>query len=95
MTRKGAYRHPGSRKAPVLPMMTEWPPRSKTKGLPRQPLIAQYYVNLSANSLKLPLTEPLSAKDETTLNVFYGKYKFISQDRVSYDHRPSSESDTA
>ena len=65
------------------------------QGLPRQPLIAQYYVNLSANFLKLPLTEPLSAEDETTLNVFYGKYKFISQDRVSYDHRPSSESDTA
>ena len=61
----------------------------------RQPLIAQYYVNLSANFLKLPLTGPLSVDDENAPNISSGRYKFISQGRVSYGHRPSSESDTA
>ena len=40
----------------------------------RQPLIAQYYVNLSANFLKLPLTGPLSVDDENAQNNPSGKF---------------------
>ena len=40
----------------------------------RQPLIAQYYVNLSANFLKLLLTDPLSTEDENVQNAFCEKF---------------------
>ena len=85
----GSISTPGQSQSAGLTYDDQMATTKQNKGLPRQPLIVQYYVNLSANFLKHPLNEPLSVKDETTLNVFYGKYKFISQGRASYDHRPS------
>ena len=62
---KGAYRHREGEhidtrqsRSAELTYDDRMATTKQNKGLPQQPLIAQYYVNLSANFLKLPLTEP-------------------------------------
>ncbi len=73
-TEKVSISTPGQSRNAELTYDDRMATTKKNKGLPQQPLIAQYYVNLSANFLKLLLTDPLSTEDENVQNAFCGKF---------------------